>query len=80
MLTALPPLIGSSWISFLLLGSILTGSLLGHAWPGVGETLGVAVLGHYGLRLLLGNERFGRLFDRSVDWRGCPTLSMPCLR
>lgn len=37
MLTALPPLIRSSWISFLLLGSILAGSLLGHAWPGVGE-------------------------------------------
>lgn len=68
MLILLQPFIRSSWISLLLLGGILAGSILGHAWPGVGEALGDLV--DHTLLALVGLLFFGVRFEALAQFRG----------
>ncbi|AVJ29812.1 arsenic resistance protein [Achromobacter spanius] len=68
MLKALPALIRSSWISVLLVGSILAGSLIGQAWPGAGAALGEQV--DRTLLMLVGLLFFGVRFEAAAQLRG----------
>lgn len=68
MLNMLQSAIRSSWISLLLVGSILAGSLIGHVWPSTGEALGGQV--DRTLLALVGLLFFGVRFEAVAQLRG----------
>ena len=68
MLNMLQSAIRSSWISLLLVGSILAGSLIGHVRPSTGEALGGQV--DRTLLALVGLLFFGVRFEAVEQLRG----------
>ncbi|WP_454691641.1 arsenic resistance protein [Achromobacter aloeverae] len=68
MLTAFRNAVHASWISLLLMGSILAGAGVGHQWPAVGEALGGQV--DRTLLTLVGLLFFGVRFEAVARLRG----------
>jgi len=76
MLTFCQTIFRSSWISLLLVGSIVAGALIGHFAPAAGQALEAQI--DRTLLALVGLLFFGVRFATIKQWRAWPTPSTRC--